>query len=178
MTRRFISVIVAVTGTPGTGKTAACSLLPEVTVIDLREIAEEHAELFSYDEDRESLEIDPSSFQKLIPDATGIVVLEGHFSHLLTNDITVVLRCSPKLLRERLSSRDWSREKIQENIEAEAVDVILIESLEDNDTVLEVDTSELSIREVADAISSIINGERGKYEPGNIDWSEEVIDWY
>jgi len=171
-------VIVAVTGTPGTGKTTACALLENIEVLNLRRIAEENAQLFSRDEQRNCLEIDISIFQKLIGEIRGNTVLEGHFSHLLWNDIAIVLRCSPKVIRERLSTRGWSEEKMRENMEAEAVDVVLIEALEHNDDVLEVDTTDLKPEEVAEAIRLIIAGERSKYQPGNIDWSEEVMDWY
>lgn len=171
-------MLVAVTGTPGTGKSSACALLEEVTVIDLRKLAEEHAALFSYDKKRGSLEVDPVVLKRFIPKHPGTVVIEGHISHLLEPDIAIVLRCSPKVLRKRLESRGWSSEKIQENVEAEAVDVIFIDAVGSCDDVSEIDTTNMTPRQVADAISSIIAGERGKYRPGNIDWSAEVLDWY
>jgi hypothetical protein len=31
---------------------------------------------------------------------------------------------------------------------------------------------------VADAVEEALSGERKKYEPGNVDWSEEVLGWY
>jgi len=171
-------MLVAVTGTPGTGKTSACALLKDVAVIDLRELAEEHAEDFTYDEERGSLEIDPPILKKLIPRGKGIVVMEGHVSHLMDPDIAIVLRCSPKVLRKRLAERGWSDEKLLENVEAEAVDVILIDALSSCESVFEIDTTSMTPKQVAGAISSIIAGERGKYRPGDIDWSGEVLDWY
>lgn len=171
-------IIVAVTGTPGTGKTAACAFLRGYTVISVRELVEENAGMFERDPERDTLEVDPEVLRRQIPEIEGIMVLEGHLSHLLDPDITIVLRCNPQVLAERLFSRPWPPQKIRENQEAEAVDVIMIEAMEKSDLVFEIDTSELSPREVAAAIDSIIRGERGKYEPGNIDWSEEVLDWY
>ncbi len=169
---------IAVTGTPGTGKTSACALLKDVTVIDLRKVADEHAEDFTYDKERGSIEIDPKVMKRFIPKAKGTIVLEGHISHLLSPDIAIVLRCSPKVLAKRLAKREWSKEKIQENVEAEAVDVILIEALDSCKKIFEIDTTKMSAKKVADAIASIISGERGKYRPGDIDWSAEVLDWY
>jgi adenylate kinase len=172
------TMLVAVTGTPGTGKTSACALLKGVTVVDLRKLAEEHSDDFTLDKERGSLEVDPEVLKKLVPRSKGIVVMEGHLSHLMGPDVAIVLRCSPKVLRKRLAKRGWSNKKVKENVEAEAVDVILIEAVDSCKTVFEIDTTGMKPREVADAISSIIAGEKGKYRPGNIDWSGEVLDWY
>lgn len=169
---------MAVTGTPGTGKTSACAHLVDVAVVDLRKLAEEHAEEFTVDEERGSLEIDPPVLEKFLPRVKGVVVLEGHISHLLGPDIAIVLRCSPKVLKKRLANRGWSEEKILENVEAEAVDVVLIDAISECDSVFEIDTTSMTPEQVADAISSIIAGEKTKYRPGNIDWSGEVLDWY
>ena len=171
-------MLIAVTGTPGTGKTTACALLKEVTVVDLRKLAEDHSEDFTFDKERGSIEIAPIVMKKFIPKGKGIVVIEGLVSHLLKPDIAIVLRCSPKVLRKRLAKRKWSDVKIQENVEAEAVDVILIEAMESCKKVFEIDTTKMTARKVAAAIASIISGERGKYRPGDIDWSGEVLDWY
>jgi len=172
------TMLVAVTGTPGTGKTSACALLEGVTVIDLRKLAEEHSDDFTYDEKRGSLEVDPRVLKRFLPRRTGTVVMEGHLAHLMEPDIAIVLRCSPKVLGKRLAKRGWPDEKIRENMEAEAVDVILIETIESCKKVFEVDTTGMKPKEASDAISSIIAGEKGKYRPGNIDWSGEVLDWY
>jgi len=32
--------------------------------------------------------------------------------------------------------------------------------------------------QVSKAVAEIIRGESGKYRPGNVDWSAEVMDWY
>lgn len=170
--------VVAVTGTPGTGKTTACSLLNDVMLIDLRKVAEEHSDLFAIDEERGTLEIDPLDLRGLLPAFKGVVVLEGHLAHLMDPDIAIVLRCSPKVLRKRLKERGWPEKKVQENVEAEAVDVILLEALGSCKNVFEIDTTEMKPEEVAEAVTSIIAGEKAKYRPGDIDWSGEVLDWY
>lgn len=174
----FQSVIYAVTGTPGTGKSAACALLNNVEVVHLNELIKEHTDLFKVDESDACIEVDIGELQELVGKPKGTVVLEGHLSHLLENGLTIVLRCSPKVIAQRLSSRGWSAEKLRENQEAEAVDVILVEAVERGGEVLEIDTTEMTPGEVAAAIESIITGERAKYRPGDIDWSQEVLDWY
>jgi len=171
-------MLVAVTGTPGTGKTSACKLLKRVTVVDLRQLAEENAALFSKDKKRKSLDVDTKLLRKLIPKADGTIVLEGHLSHHMKPDFAIVLRCSPEILAKRLGKRRWSKAKVRENMEAEAVDVILIEAMDSCREVFEIDTTEMTPLQVSRAIAEIIKGESGKYRPGNVDWSTEVMGWY
>ncbi len=65
-----------------------------------------------------------------------------------------------------------------ENMEAEGCDVILVEAMESGIPVCEIDTTALDVDQVADAVEEILGGERKKYEPGHVDWSEEVLGWY
>jgi len=174
----FQSVIFAVTGTPGTGKSAACALLKNAEAMHLNDLIQENAEIFKADETDGCIAGDTDRLQELVGKPKGTVVIEGHLSHLLENDLTIVLRCSPTVLAERLSPRGWPLEKLRENQEAEAVDVILIEAVERGGEVLEIDTTEMTPEAVAAAIESIIAGERAKYRPGAVDWSQEVLDWY
>jgi adenylate kinase len=102
------------------------------------------------------------------------VILEGHTSHLLPVDIIIVLRASPSALRERLRSRRWSDAKIKENIEAEALDIILVEAIETNNKVYEIDTTNMSPMQVKDAVLEVIRGTE-KYGPGAVDFSEEAF---
>jgi adenylate kinase len=171
-------MLVAVTGTPGTGKTSVCKLLKGVTVIDLRALAEEHSDLFSRDKKRKSLDVDVKVLRKLIPKTGSMTVLDGHLSHHMKPDFAIVLRCSPEVLAKRLAKRRWSKEKVRENLEAEAVDVILIEAMDSCNEVFEIDTTEMTPLKVSKAVAEIIKGESGKYRPGNVDWSAEVMDWY
>jgi adenylate kinase len=173
-----LCMLVAVTGTPGTGKTSVCKLLKGVTVIDLRALAEEHSDLFSRDKKRKSLDVDVKMLRKFIPKPDGVTVLDGHLSHHMKPDFAIVLRCSPEVLAKRLTKRRWSKAKIRENLEAEAVDVILIEAMDSCNEVFEIDTTEMTPLQVSKAVAEIIRGESGKYRPGNVDWSAEVMDWY
>ncbi|MHC1610500.1 MAG: adenylate kinase family protein [Candidatus Methanospirareceae archaeon] len=86
------------------------------------------------------------------------VYLIGHLSHLLKlPELVIVLRCHPETLRQRLEIRNYPKAKIIENLEAEAVDTILIESLELHSNVYELDTTNLSLEAVAGAIIDITN---------------------
>jgi adenylate kinase len=168
---------VALTGTPGTGKTVCASLLASrgFNVISVKEWAEVHA---AASKGGNGAEIDVEKLSRALEETEGTTIVEGHLAHLLPNGICIVLRCHPDVMRERLANRGYTEEKLRENMEAEAIDLILAEAVELCDRVFEVDTTELALAEVADAIESIIKGEGDCFSPGNVDWSQAVLDWY
>lgn len=166
--------MIALTGTPGTGKTAVAEMLERkgYRVISVVELAELHDCILDDEGDEVIVDVEKLSEVRF----NGIV--EGHLSHLLSPDIAVVLRCNPLILKKRLSERGWSEEKVMENVEAELLDVILVEAMECCNEVYEVDTTNLSIEEVAEMVERIISGrvEGEEYKPGSIDWLSELED--
>jgi len=175
-------VIIALTGTPGTGKSTAGEELRRRgrRVIELGDFIREGGVPTTLDEERGSLEVDPEELDEALRRelAPGDVVLVGHLAHLLTVDLTVVLRCRPSVLAVRLEGRGWPEAKVRENLEAEACDVILVEAVEAGGTVAETDATSMSPGEVADAVEEIVAGEREKYAVGHVDWSDEVMGWF
>jgi len=169
---------IAVTGTPGVGKTSACSLVRRMLVLHVNDLVEKFDAASGYDRKRKTREVNVTKLSKEISKLEGDMVLEGHFSHMLRPDVAVVLRCSPAVLEKRLRKKGWDEKKIRENVEAEAVDVVLIEALENAGEVCEIDTTHMKPSQVAKAIEDIISGERQKYRVGNVDWSEEVLSWF
>ncbi len=164
--------MIALTGTPGTGKTTVAELLKKRghEVISVLEMARKHGCIL--DEEGDEVEIDVERLANFRFD--GIV--EGHLSHYLHPDITIVLRCNPLILKERLADRGWDEEKLMENVEAELLDVILVEAIEMNYNVFEVDTTSMTPEEVADVVENIISGEGEEYRPGRVDWLSELGD--
>ena len=168
----------AVTGTPGVGKTSSSALVRSVKVVHVNDIVDGCGAVVGFDERRRTKEVDVEKVGRAVSEMEGDLLLEGHFSHLLGAEVAIVLRCSPKVLGERLAGKGWSAEKVRENVEAEAVDVILVEAVENVPEVCEIDTTSRTPAEVAAAIEEIVAGEIQKYPVGNVDWSREVLDWY
>lgn len=169
---------VAVTGTPGVGKTSSSNLVRSVRVVHVNDIVDDCGAVVGFDERRKTKEVDVKKLRKVVSKMSGDLLLEGHFAHLLGVEIAIVLRCSPKVLGERLAAKGWPEAKVRENMEAEAVDVILVEAVENVPEVCEIDTTGRSPSEVAAAIEDIVSGEMKKYPVGNVDWSREVLDWF
>ncbi len=164
-------MMTGITGTPGTGKTSIAAELARRghRVVRLTETVRPY--ILEEDCCRQTLVVDVDRWVEEFEPLDGIV--EGHLAHLLPCDRVVVLRCRPDILRERLAPRNYPEEKVAENVEAEALDVILIETLEEHpdERVLELNTTELSVDECADRIEQFIRGELPA-SCGSIDWTD------
>jgi adenylate kinase len=179
-------MLTALTGTPGTGKTSIASILKqnEITVLSLKEIAETHHFIESYDESRKSNIIDIDALESFIESNYSKeekVLIEGHLSHELSCiHHVIVLRCHPKTLRSRLLLRNWPWEKIKENLEAESLDIILCEAIDRHgmQNTIEIDSTTISAKEIAEDIQLILQDKKGRLsmKPGSIDWSLSLFD--
>jgi adenylate kinase len=164
---------IALTGTPGTGKTTVAALLP-YPVLDINSLVKGGMNL-GLDPERGCLEADMDALAGHLAclDGDDTQILEGHFSHHFA-DWSIVLRLSPSALRPRLEARGYSEAKIRENLEAEALDVITVEAVEMCRRVDEIDTTGRSAEDVARMIRDIIEG-RLSLAPGQVDWLEEFF---
>lgn len=162
---------VAVTGTPGTGKTTvARSLADELGTeyVDVTERVREDASS-GYDEDRGVPVADVDALRDTVPEDA---VLDGHVAHRLKPGYVVVLRCEPGALRERLSERGWREEKVEENVEAEALDLVLAEALGSGAPVFEFDTTEPTPEEAVGRIVRAVEEDETRH--GVVDWSSHM----
>lgn len=169
---------VALTGTPGTGKTTIAELLRKkgYNVTDLNFLAKEKECIIGYDKERDTKIVDLKKLEKFIEDDN---ILEGHFAHEFEVNTVIVLRTHPDILKTRLEKKGFSIKKVNENLEAEAMGIITEEAIEKygNDKVFEVDTT-VKEEEVLDKVIVIIEQKEKKYLAGKIDWSMEILKWY
>lgn len=154
---------VAVTGTPGTGKTTATERLDRA-VVHLNDRIRAEGLDSGTDERRGSLVADMDAVAAALDEreSSETELVESHLAHRLPADRVVVLRCHPDELGERLAVRDESEETIAENRESEALDVILSEAVEAHgiENVYEIDATERSPDDVASEIERVVAGER------------------
>jgi adenylate kinase len=163
-------MMCGITGTPGTGKSMIGEELSRrgYTVVHLTTTVGPY--VTGEDEERDAQIIDTDRWAAEFVPVNGFV--EGHIAHLLPCDKVVVLRCRPDELRKRLAQRKYPEKKIRENAEAEALDVCLIETVEEFDLpqILELDTTGHEAGYCADQIEGFYKNEiPGDY--GHIDWS-------
>ena len=163
-------MMCGITGTPGTGKSVVADELARRgnKIVHVTDTIRDY--VIGEDEDRDSRIIDTDRWAAEFPVFDGIV--EGHIAHLLPCDRVVVLRCRPDELRRRLGLRKYRQEKIDENMEAEALDVCLIETVERHKPshILEIDTTSLDVPSTATKIEQFIAGAIPAAF-GGIDWS-------
>lgn len=153
---------VAVTGTPGTGKTTATERLDAtLPVVHLNEVIREEGLTTGVDEDRDTLVADLDAVADRLADRED-VLFESHLAHHLAADRVIVLRCRPEQLEARLTERGEPAETAAENAESEALDVILSEAVTEHgeDRVYEIDTTDRAPAEVADEIAAVVAGRR------------------
>jgi len=178
-------MLIAITGTPGTGKTSVSKILEKkgYNVLDLNDISKKQGFVIGKDEERNSLIIDTDKLNKYFDNyiTEKIVFIDSHLSHLISNvDKVILLRCHPNKLKKNLDKKNWPEKKIKENIDSEILDIILSETAEIHniDTIFEIDTSNLTVDEVAKIILKLIENDFKNiknYKIGKIDWSEEIL---
>jgi adenylate kinase len=161
--------MIALTGTPGCGKTEVAKILRKrgYRVVSVLELAEVYECVVERGDDEIVVDVEKLAEKVHRTEFEGIV--EGHLSHLLKPEVAIVLRCNPLILKNRLMEKGWSKEKVMENVEAELLDVILIEALESCEMVYEIDTSEKTPEEVADDVERILSGDVDNFIP-KTDW--------
>ena len=162
---------VAVTGTPGVGKTTVARRLAEkrgVEYIDVTERVRDGASA-GYDDERDAPVADIESLRNSVPEDS---VIDGHLSHRLEPDYVVVLRCAPDVLRSRLEERGWDDKKIDENVEAEALDVTAAEAFAADAPVFEFDTTDPTEGETVKRVARAV--EKRHERDGVVDWSAHL----
>jgi len=179
-------MIIAITGTPGTGKTSISKLLEKkgFTVVDLNKIAVEKNFVLGYDKNRDSKIVDVVKLDRYVKknySKKDLIFVEGHLSHLLKCvDKVIVLRMHPSQLSKNLEKKGWKKNKIKENLEVELLDVILCEAvnIHSQNNVFEINATDESLDDLVEIIVKIIEKRfknMKKYKIGKIDWSEELL---
>ncbi|MBP51345.1 MAG: NMP kinase [Euryarchaeota archaeon] len=168
---------VAITGTPGVGKTSVSGFLEAVgfTVVSVEELAEEHGCIGDEDPEDGARPIDVGKLGGLLSEVwaaspSGMVAIDGHLSHRLPVDAVVVLRCSPEVLKRRLHERGYSESKVNSNYEWE----LMGGSWNDSDGGVpwtEFDTTASEVVSVVDEIEEwASDGFKPKSLGSTIDW--------
>jgi len=173
--------VILLTGVPGVGKTTIAALLSERLKgvhVNLSELALAEGLVTGYDSIRETsivdLERTTTRLMEIIREGRDPLVIEGHFSQDVVSPERVsnvfVLRRAPWRLKDELESRGYNPEKVKENVEAELLDVCLVEAIEayGKEKVCELDTTGIKPDEIIETITSVLRGERS-CEIG-IDW--------
>ncbi len=152
--------VIAVTGTPGTGKTTLAKKIAAqkgYTYIDVQKLIIKHELFDSYNKKLKTYDVDIRKFltffeghiAKLSEEKPKGIVLDSHLSHELSPslvDICYVTTCDLSALGKRLKRRGYSPQKIADNLEAEAFETCLCEARDFGHRVVVINTSKNSKR--------------------------------
>ncbi len=174
---------LALTGTPGTGKsTIAAILAARWRVGEVGEVAG-RAAIPSRDGAGWNVDLARAARWMRADRTHRPDVVVGHLAHLLPIRDAIVLRCHPRELSDRLDrGQRGTRRERNENLVAEATDLILLEAIERRRRIWEIDTTGRSPASVANEVDRRLR-HRGKPSYGRVDWladpwvTEHLLDW-
>lgn len=166
---------VALTGTPGTGKSSVARRLSrEFGAVEVGDLARRIGTARGT-RARRTVEVDlrrTTAWLERHP-ASGRQVLVGHLAHLLPVDLAIVLRCHPLELGRRLRrARRGNPRTRADNVAAEATDVVLVEARARIRRVREVDTTGRTPDAVAREVVRILRGRASPRGP-RVRWLED-----
>lgn len=176
---------ILITGTPGVGKTTVAKLLAQKInrkYISLRDIVLQRKLYVRYDEKLDSYIVDTEKTKKFMEKILSCEeVIDTHLVDALPPSrikYVIVLRLRPDILYKRLKERGYADIKVQQNIEAEILDLVLADSVAmfGKDKVFEIDTTMKKPEDILEIILDILNTGRGP-KPGLIDWLEKYSNY-
>lgn len=174
--------VILITGTPCTGKTTTAKALAaklNAEYINLTDYAKTNNLTLGEDKERNTIIIDEEKMpQKLAEtinasDSANIIV-DGHYAAAVTPESLVskvfVLRRNPKELKQFMQKCGYKGTKLWENLQAEIVDVCLVEAMQTQQgKVCELDITGKTAEEVVNDILDVLEKRKACYA-GIVDW--------
>ena len=132
--------VICVSGSVGTGKTSVAKKLAKrlkAEYVDVNETIKKNKLSEGYDKKRKCKIVDikklNKTLEKIIKNSKESLVIDSHMSHFLSPklvDYVIITKTNLKKLKNRLKKRDYSKRKIEENLEVEIMDICLNEARE------------------------------------------------
>ncbi len=163
--------VILITGTPGTGKTSIAKILAEELDYKYEHIGD-HKYYIDNDEGVKIININKMIKWINNEREKNNLVIDSHLSHYYPSNKTnkcIVLRCDPAELKNRLKKRGYPLIKINTNLEAEAIDLILQEAIIEGHNIYELDTTNKTINQSAEEAINAVKKDIKSY--GKIDFS-------
>ncbi len=141
---------ILLTGTPGVGKTRIANILAKklsARVVSITDILKRHKLYSKFDKKNQAYVADlkklTSVLRKVLNRARNNIIIEGHLGCelKLPVELVIVLRCHPLVLWKRLKKRDYSFNKIVQNVQAEMLDYCTLKAEKNYQNVIEIDST-------------------------------------
>lgn len=156
---------IVICGTPGTGKSTHTAQLldsdPTLKILCVGDLVKERGLHSGFDEEFQSHIVDDDALLDSIePDCMqGGCLIDWHECEIFPQswiDLVVVLRCDHTMLWNRLEKRGYELKKIQENNEAEIMQVILDEAREAYDEEIVVELRSETVDDIESNVERIL----------------------
>jgi adenylate kinase len=160
-----------------------CEKLGDIKIIDINKIIIDN-NAFLLNDDRNRKEVDIKKTLKLIRNELkkgGDLVIIGHLVPYLLRpdgiDIVVVMRRSPYEIIRTFEERDYSPEKIRENVASEILGISFYDALKTfgKNKVIEFDATGKTSQQAAEEIVLLLQN-KSKHEIGMVDWLSLVYE--
>ena len=175
---------IALTGTPGTGKTEVSKRLEKegYRILHLTEFIRDYNIPSERDIDRDCDVVDMDALEEAVfeyqqqerrnyikrfsesnlcsddihsaPENLPVLFIESHMAHYLCN-LAVVFRTHPNTLKIRLDERGYSDKKVMENVLAESIDIVLCDCFDYCRRIYEINTSASPVRETVECLKEL-----------------------
>lgn len=146
---------ILISGTPGTGKSEVSEALGKklsMKVVHVSDLVDDFS--VGTDEKRDTKIVDEDKLGKKLREFQNVII-ETHLP-IKVDARCFVLRCDISELKERLTARKWSEEKINENIQAEIFNSCSDDMKNKGYEIIEIDTTGKSAEETAERITCIL----------------------
>jgi len=162
-----------ITGSPGVGKHTIAKEVGNILnlpIIDINEVAKDFELL---EKDDETNDVDVIKLEKLLKDKIKQpCIIVGHLAPYVldSNQISkgIVLRKNPYDLVPIYEKRNYSKDKIKDNIGSEVLGIIFYDSVSKwGQKTLQIDLTNQSIQE---SVKKVIGSIQGKIQSDEVDW--------
>jgi adenylate kinase len=177
---------LAITGNPGVGKHTSmkfvCEKLGDVKIIDINKVIIDN-NAFLPNDDRNGKEVDIKKTSKLIRDELkkGDLVIIGHLVPYVLKpngiDLVVVMRRSPYEIIKTFEDREYSSEKIRENVASEILGISFYDALKTfgKNKLIEFDATGKTPQQNAEEMVLLLQNKL-RHEIGTVDWLSLVYE--
>ena len=169
-----------ITGNPGVGKhtiTKKIGELLHLPIIDINSVAQEFG---LFEKNKETSDVDVAKLEKIITDTIlHPVLFVGHLAPYVLASAkikkVIVLRKNPYDLISIYKKREYSKEKIKDNLGSEALGVIFHDAITQFGTekTIQIDITLQSIQETT---KKVIDAFKGEIKTEEVDWLTTIAE--
>ena len=163
---------IAITGTPGVGKSTVAKLLVSalpLPLFDISRLVKERELYTGLDKRRNTYIVDEEKLLDFLKNKENFIA-EGLAAYIIPSDYLVILRLNPDEVAKRLIKRNYTSEKVNENVEAERLGIIATDAMNLGryKHIIHMDTTGKKPEEIAKEILKLIENKEDLIE--NVDY--------